>query len=257
MGSMWWPCLVLVCGCYAATPPSGAPCDPSAPACPSAQACIAGTCQIEGALGVDAGGDAPPVARACPADPALALCLSFDAPFTSPLANEGALPLAATFTDVSHLASGAALFGATSTMQFPASARIAGIRSVEVTLRLDAAPPVMSRVGIVDSDISDAGISLFIYGGSPHRISCTLGADALLVDSAFTLGAWTTIACACENARTVIRRDGVMLANAAGCSPGSAETSGLQIGQNSRGGAMLPPNEPLIGAIDRVQLWSQ
>jgi hypothetical protein len=37
MGRVW---LVLVFGCYAASPPAGVPCDPLAPRCPSGQMCV-------------------------------------------------------------------------------------------------------------------------------------------------------------------------------------------------------------------------
>jgi Concanavalin A-like lectin/glucanases superfamily len=262
MELMRWLFVLLAGGCYAAAPPSGAPCDPGAPRCPTGQVCVAATCQPEGTTpGLDApiSGDAMQAQRACPSDSDLLVCLSFDPPgFVSPLANEGILPLAASFTNVTRTslgAGGAAVFTTASTMLFPPSTTITGVLAAEVTLRLDAAPPAMSRVGIVDTDVSGAGISLFIYAGSPDRISCTLGADPLLVDAAIALGTWTTIGCSCEADRTVIRRDGVMLGSAAGCAPGSAETFGVQIGQNSRGAQ--PPNEPFVGAIDRVRLWKR
>ena len=39
--------------------------------------------------------------------------------------------------------------------------------------------------------------------------------------------------------------------------PASGTTTGMQIGQNSRAGDGLPPNEPLVGAIDRVRLFTE
>lgn len=250
-------------GCYAASPPSGAPCDPAAPRCPRGQVCVASTCQPEGSVVIDApaNADAVTAQRGCPADPDLTVCLSFDPPtFASPLANEGALSIGASFTNVTRIAvgtGGAAQFSATSQMQFPATDKIAGIVAMEATVRLDAAIAPMTRVGIIDTDVSASGISMFILAGTTtaHRISCTFGSDALLANTDLALGAWTTIACSCENATMVVRRDGVLLATGMVCTPGSAETFGVQIGQNSRG--TQAPNDPLSGALDRVQLWKR
>lgn len=263
---MWRLLVMLAGGCYAATAPSGVPCDPAAPSCPRGQVCLANTCQPDGTqLVLDAPvvEDAVTALRGCPADPDLALCLSFDMPsFTSPLANEGTLPVGASFMDVTRTAlgaGGAAVFASTSTMQFEASPLIVGIVAIEATVRLDGAIAPMTRVGIVDSEAAASGMSMFVFAGTttPHRIRCNLGIDDVYADTTLALGAWTTLACTCEGNKTIVKRDGVALASADGCAPGTAEANGVQIGQNSRAGAMLPPNEPFLGAIDRVRLWKR
>lgn len=260
--------LLLAGGCYAGTTPSGVPCDPAMPSCPAGQACIAAAggyqCLPEGTPPVvDAAPDSTAVARACPADPALSICLSFDAPqWSSPYANEGALALAANLIAVSRTplaTGGAAVLGPSSEIVFPPNTELVGIVAMDVVLRLDAAVPAGMRVGVVDSDKASPGMSLFIYDGGTtgsHRVRCNIGGMDLYADTTIALGAWIEVGCTCDAGTVAVWRDGVKLAEMAGCSPGQGTTTGLQIGQNSRLGDMLPADEPLVGAIDRVRLWT-
>lgn len=144
-------------------------------------------------------------------------------------------------------------------MAFPADTRLTGIVAFEATIRLDQQIAPLTRVGLIDADASAVGMSLFLFPGisTPQRIRCTVGGPDVFADVTLALGAWTTIRCTCENTETGVYRDGVLLAKGPGCKPSTAEANGVQIGQNSRAAAMLPPNEPLIGAIDRVQLWTR
>jgi hypothetical protein len=269
MVSMRVVLVLLAGGCYAATAPSGVPCDPATPSCPTGQACIAGAtgfeCLPEGTPPiVDAGpSDIMPVVKSCPTDSDLLVCVSFDAPMLgTSLANEGVIPFGAALANVSRIpvgTGGAGLFSATSEMAFPAHVALTGIVAFEVTLRLDAQIAPLTRVGIIDSDASSSGMSMFLFPGitTPHRIRCTIGGADVFAEVALTIGGWTTLACSCENGETVVRRDTVVLAKGMGCNPGSGEATGVQVGQNSRAGAMLPPNEQFIGAIDRVRLWTR
>ena len=261
--------VMLAGGCYAATPPSGAPCDPVTPNCPTGQVCIAGAtgfeCLPEGTAPVDApNNDSVQALKPCPSDPGLLVCASFDAPMlVMPVANEGAIQFGAAFANVSRVADatggGAGLFSATSEMLFPANTQLTGIVAIEATVRLDAPIAAMTRAGVVDSDASTAGMSLFVFAGTttPHRIRCAMGATDVFADTTLAIGAWTTLACSCETGETVVRRDSVVLARGMGCNPASAAANGVQVGQNSRAGAMLPPNEQFVGAIDRVRLWTK
>ena len=212
------------------------------------------------------GQDSMQMTIACPQDPGLLVCMSFDAAgWTSPYNNEGALALTADLTAVTRIAAGgagSALLGATSEILFPMSPLLTGFAAMDVRLRFDADIPAGGRVGIIDSDKSDPGMSLFVYTGttSSHRIRCNLGGVDLYAATTITLGAFTEIACTCSNGNVAVHQDGVKLVELAGtptCMPGSAINAGLQIGQNSRAGDMLPPNEPFVGAIDRVRLWNK
>lgn len=214
---------------------------------------------------IDAGPDSMQLAIACPQDPALVICLSFDAPaLTSPYANEGALAVAANLTMVSRTQAGgggAALLASTSEILIPASSQIAGIAAIDARVRLDEDVPTGGRIGIIDADNANPGMSLFIYAGTTttHRIRCNLGGVDLYANTSIALGTYTEIGCTCIMNNVAVHRDGVKLVELAGtttCSGGSAGTSGLQIGQNSRAAQSLPPNEPLVGAIDRVRVWT-
>lgn len=260
-------------GCFDPRPPSGAPCDPAIGNCPASQACLAsgdgfrcvsGTpADLDAAID-DAPVDAPPDALAptppCPSDPDLSICLSFDtAPLTTPLANEGALTIGADLVDVSRIpvgSGGAALLGATSSISYPANTVIVGIVAIEARIRLDQEVPDAMRVGIIDVDTGSPGMALFVYDGTTtsHRVRCTVGGADAFFDTTLVIGTWSGLACTCENGNVTAYKDGLKIGEAAGCAP-AAGTTDLQIGQNSRAKDSLPPNEPMIGAIDRVRMW--
>jgi len=216
---------------------------------------------VDATVGDDANPDTAQMEIACPQDPTLSICMSFDTSTTSgTYMNEGTLALSANLTNVT-LTGGAAVLGATSEVFIPPNTAITGIVAIDVRIRLDEDVPANGRVGLVDADKTTPGMSLFLYTGttSTHRIRCNLGAVDLYAATSFTLGAYTNIGCTCENGNVAVWRDGVKLVELGGattCMPGVATTSGLQIGQNGRSGDMLPPNEPFVGAIDRVRLWT-
>ena len=199
----------------------------------------------------------------CPANSALSICLPFDAdPLISPTPNRGGVGVDAILTNVTRTAGtnggGAALLTATSEISFPSNSAITNIVQIDATIRLDAAVPAAGRVGVLDSEITTDGMSLFIYAGTttPHRVRCNIGDLDVYGDTTLTLGAWVDLTCTCVNGMVAVKVDGVKLNETAGCLPANATTGGMQIGQNSRARDGLPPNEPLIGAIDRVRLWT-
>jgi hypothetical protein len=203
---------------------------------------------------------------ACPQDPGLLICMSFDAAgWTSPYNNEGSLALTANLTAVTPTTAGnagSALLGPTSEILFPMDPLLVGFAAMDVRLRFDEDVPAGGRVGIIDADKTTPGMSLFVYTGttSPHRIRCNLGGVDLYAATTIKLGVFTEIACTCDMGNVAVHQDGVKLVELAGtttCTPGSAAGAGLQIGQNSRAGDALPPNEPFVGAIDRVRLWNK
>ena len=215
---------------------------------------------------IEAGPDTVQMVPACPADPTLSICLAFDAPqLASPYANEGALALSAMLTSVTRTEapnSGAALLSATSEIVFAPNTQIVNIVAVDLRLRFDVDVPAGGRVGLMDSDKASPGMSLFVYSGTTtsHRVRCNLGGVDLYADTSIPLGTWIDLGCTCEAGNVAVRRDGVKIAELGGtttCAPGAATTTGLQIGQNSRAGDGLPPNEPFVGAIDRVRLWTR
>lgn len=261
---MRWSILTLLTACYTPAPPAGVPCDPSAPVCPTDQACIAAemgfACLPIGTPPLDGPTPDQPPPPACSNNPRLAVCFSFDAPMlSSPLPNEGRLAVSAEIVDVTrieHDIGGAAQLRDTSTMLIPANTEVVGIVASEVAIRLDVLVPAMMRVGVTDSDTADPGMSMFVFGGDPHQLRCNIGGTDLFVDLAVTVGTWIEVACICNQGVLTAQVDGVKLGEIAGCSPAAATMDGLQIGQNNRGGTALPPNEPLIGAIDDVRLWT-
>jgi hypothetical protein len=234
--------------------------------CPVGQTCIAAANGFECLpIGtppiVDAAHDSTPVVRQCPADPNLTLCLSFEGPITASLANEGTAALAADVvyvTSTSAGASGAALLGATSTMAFPANTVVVNIKKLEARVRLDEAIPTTGtmRVGVLDADASSPGMSMFLFAGTGgvNQLRCNNGMGNMLVDVPNIMGVWATFTCECDGGRTVARRDGVVIAEQVGCAPSNAP-AGIQIGQNSRAAASLPPDEPFVGAIDYIRLY--
>jgi hypothetical protein len=220
---------------------------------------------IDASPGEDVGHDSVPLAIPCPQQPSLLLCMSFDSlGWTSPYNSEGALAVTADLTNVTRTEAGnggAALLGPTSEILFPPTPELTGFAALDVRVRFDADVPAGGRVGLIDADKASPGLSLFVYTGttSPHRIRCNLGGVDLYAATTITLGTYTDIACTCDMGNVAVHQDGVKLVELAGtttCAPGEATTTGLQIGQNSRAGDMLPPNEPFVGAIDRVRVWN-
>jgi hypothetical protein len=220
---------------------------------------------MDASPGTDVGRDSMPLAIPCPQDPSLLLCMSFDSlGWTSPYNNEGALAVTANLTNVTRTEvgnGGAAVLGATSEIVVPPSPLLVGFAAMDARIRFDADVPAGGRVGIIDADKASPGFSLFVYTGttSSHRIRCNLGGVDLYAAATITLGTFTDIACTCNLGNVAVHQDGVKLVELAGtttCEPGEATALGLQIGQNSRVGDALPPNEPFIGVIDRVRLWN-
>ena len=227
--------------------------------------CEASVMTTTDASGTDVGRDSMPLAIPCPQDPSLLLCMSFDAlGWTSPYNSEGSLAVVANLTNVTRTTvgnGGAALLGPTSEVLFPADPMLVGFAAMDVRVRFDEDVPPGGRVGLIDSDKSTPGMSLFVYTGttSSHRIRCNLGGVDLYAATTITRGTFTDIACTCDMGNVAVHQDGVKLVELAGtttCSPGSAIDTGIQIGQNGRAGDALPPNEPFVGAIDRVRLWN-
>jgi len=204
-----------------------------------------------------------PMEKQCPTSSTLSICLSFDAAqLGGQLANEGTLAITASAVDVTRTAApltggGAAQFSPTSTLSFAANTGITGIVAIDTLVRIDQPITAGARMGLVDSDNGMPGMSLFLYPGTvtPQQIRCNIGGSDVFSDTTITLGTWTELACTCEAGNVAIKQNGVKIAEVAGCTPAAAAI-GLQIGQNSRADDMLPPNDPFIGAIDRVRLWT-
>ena len=217
------------------------------------------------AAGADAEPDSMELANPCPSDPGLLICLPFDAPvLASPCKNEGVATVEATLTNVTRATAGtggAAQVAATSEILIPSSPMLTGILAFDIRVRLDEDVPPAGRIGLVDIDGGNPGMSLFIYPGTTtsHRIRCNLGAVDLYANTSLALGKYMDIACTCKDGNVAVALDGVTLAELAGtptCQAANGTTAPIQVGQNSRFNAMLPPNEPLVGAIDRFRVWT-
>ncbi len=207
--------------------------------------------------GIDSLVDGPAAIALCDPDPSLLVCFSFDAdPLPGSLANEGSAAIAATLTNVTRIArgsSGAALLDATSQIRVPPNAETMGFATVEAWVRMDADPPVGQRVGIIDGDATSSMVSLFYYHPSPNRqLRFDLG-QQLYLDFTLDLGAWHYLAQVCENNTLSAFVDGVKVGERAGCSPGTATTFGLQLGQNNTG---TGGDQNMVGAIDGVRMWT-
>jgi hypothetical protein len=262
-----WPILALISACFAATPPAGVPCDPAAPACPDGQACIASAagfaCLAEGTPPFDAAVqvDAAPE-PACSNDAKLSVCFSFDAlALASPLPNEGRSGVNADLvavTRIAHADGGAAQIGTTSSILIPPNAEVVDIAATEASIRLDAAIPDGTRMGVLDTDGADPGLSLFVFGvAGGHQVRCNLGDVDVFADVAITPGEWIDFACSCKDNVVSVLVNGTKVAEGTGCVPALGTVFGVQIGQNSRGLAGLPENEHLVGAIDNVRMWTR
>jgi hypothetical protein len=258
-----WLYAVLGTACFAASPPAGVPCDPAAPTCPDGQACHAsgtGFACLAEAPPVDAAApDTIPASPTCGGSPKLSICFDFDAPtLSSPLTNEGRVAIAADLVDVTridHGTGGAAGLGATSTIVLPTNSTIIDIVRLDASIRLDVAVPDTMRIGILDADGSGVGSSMFVFGtATGHQLRCNVGEDDLFANLTVALGEWVSLSCVCEAGMISALVNDVKLAEQPGCAPSVATVFGLTIGQNNQGLAGLPPNEPLIGAIDDVRL---
>ncbi|MBA2542755.1 MAG: hypothetical protein H0V17_24130, partial [Deltaproteobacteria bacterium] len=181
-----WPMLVLLPACFAATPPSGVPCDPAAPACPDGQACIAAAVGFECLAETTPPNDGPapdvPPPPACPNDAKLSVCFALDDfVLSNPLPNQGRANASAELIDVTriaHAGGGAAQLGTTSSMLIPSNTTIVDIAATEVSVRLDTPIPDGLRVGLLDTDGSNPGTSMFLFGVvGGHRLRCNIGGD--------------------------------------------------------------------------------
>ncbi len=206
--------------------------------------------------------DAPAVA-ACPSDPHLRLCFSFDQPsFGATLPDEGAAVVDAQLTNVTrvdHDSGGAALVDTTSTIWLPMNADVTDIQAIEVAFRADADVADGARWGLVDSNIIPPNISLFVGRvGASHQLRCGVGGATATADVTLALGTWYAAACVCDADVLQVFLDGTKVGETSGpCSSGGALVSdGLTIGQNNNGGS-TGVNDWLVGAIDRVRIWDQ
>jgi hypothetical protein len=157
------------------------------------------------------------------------------------------------FVRSGSLAPGAALLDASSLMRIQPNSATTGFLSVEAWVRLDADPPVGSRVGIIDADATSSAVSFFYYFPSPNRqIRFEIG-QQLFLDHTLDLGAWHYLAQVCDANVLTAYVDGMKIGENAGCSPGNATTFGLQFGQNNTGSG---GDQPMTGAIDGIRMWT-
>lgn len=232
---------------------------------------LAGCSFQVGAATEAASPDAPPpdavidarIARLCDADPTLRLCFSFDGPsLPASLPNEGTAQVAATLTAVTRTErspdSGAALFGATSSIHVPMHADVASILAIEIWFRIDTMPANTARAGLVDSNVIPPNISLFLYRQDPgHQLRCGLGGQTETFDAPLAIDQWSYAACTCDGTNLAVYLDGVLLGSRpGGCgSAGALVGDGLTIGSDNTGNPAAV-GDRLAGAIDGVRLWS-
>jgi hypothetical protein len=200
----------------------------------------------------------------CPEDPHLRLCFSFDQPtLDAMLPNEGAAPFSAKLGNVTRTtrgAGGAAVVGIGSEILVPSTDQVTGIRTMEISARIDRDPAdqLRARAGLIDS-ANNPSISIFYYTNvAPARnyLRCGLG-PAFVFSPAVTLvyGDWIGIACTCDEAGMQrMYFDGVLVASAPGCDTGAIIASGLTIGQNNVDGTD-PIDDFFTGGVDNVRLW--
>jgi hypothetical protein len=205
------------------------------------------------------------VAKFCPTDTHVRLCLSFDQdPLPTSMPNEGAANVSATLTNVMRSernGGGAAEISVASSIYVPYTIEVAGIHTFEVSFRADVAPPNnLDRTGIVDSNVYP-NISLFLYRMDPgYQLRCGLGYALLSFDApGLQLAMWHRVVCTCNVDTLQLYLDDVKIGETAnaGCMNGGAiETGGLTIGSNNNGGP-TGVDQWLIGAVDGVRMWDQ
>jgi hypothetical protein len=210
---------------------------------------------------VDVAVDTAP-ARLCAPDPALRMCFSFDGPLPATLPNEGTAAVDATLTDITQIVrsadSGAAQFGATSSVVLPMTPDISSILSIEVWFRVDTMPANGGRGGLVDSNVSPPNISLFFNRVDPGTtLRCGLGGQTEVFDATVVTGAWLYAACTCDGTNLVMYLDGIKLGERAGTcgSAGALVDDGLTIGSDNTGDPSAV-GDRIAGAIDGIRLWS-
>jgi Concanavalin A-like lectin/glucanases superfamily len=210
----------------------------------------------------DAAGDADAALGApalCKADPSLLVCFSFDVdPLPASLANEGTASVAAQATNVRRTAGrdgGAALFDTTSQLRVPPNDALSGIVAVEAWVRIDA-DPAGQRAGILDADATASAVSFFYYNSSAtiRQIRFEIG-QQLFIDRTLELGAWHYLAQVCESNMLAVYLNGTRIGLGTGCTPATATTFGLQIGQNNNG-TNPTGSEHFVGAIDGIRMWT-
>jgi hypothetical protein len=221
----------------------------------------------DASLAIDAAVDTPidsAVAKFCPTDPHLRLCLSFDQdPLPASVPNEGAATVSASLasvTRIEHLGGGAAELTASSIIHVPTATDVTNIQSVEISFRADVAPANnFGRIGILDSNVIPPNISLFLYRVDPsYQLRCGLGGALITFDApTVQLTNWYRVLCTCNANTLQLFVDGVKLgetANSNCSSGGEIVAAGMTIGSNNNGGP-TGVDEWLIGAVDNVRLW--
>ncbi|MEZ4384712.1 MAG: LamG domain-containing protein [Nannocystaceae bacterium] len=113
-------------------------------------------------------------------------------------------------------------------------------------VRLDALPAAGQRFGVIDKN---GQYSVFIADDGDLR--CQFGAFAEPSGVKLSVGAWTHVGCAFDGAVVRVYQDGALKASFA------AETA-LNVGNPEPlvvGGDSPGPGDPLVGAVDNVELW--
>ncbi len=198
-------------------------------------------------------GSARPVCD--PAASGLLVCFSFTT-LTSPIANEGTLASAdATASGVTQeMRDGAPAVGisAASSIRIPGNTGIAGIRTIEMVVRIAAEPAVAEQFGLVDVP----GAASLFYQRFEDRRSIRFSATPLVeLEATLPSGTWVHLARVCGT-DGMLRGyvDGVERVAEEGCVAGSAGSNAVAIGQNEDGGT---PTDHTLGAIDDVRIWSR
>lgn len=189
------------------------------------------------------------VTVACPADPALALCVRFEraARDESP----HALPVVA--REVTYLAGPdgyAASVTADSRISVADAAPLTAARlTLEAWVRPRVLLPAGARAGVVDKH---GTYGLFIHAGGALR--CIIGGVSVLVEGAVRAGVWTALACVAGAEGVSLWQDGVLKAITREPPQVERTAAPLAIGGNSPGFGGDSP-DPLDGLLDNVRVW--
>lgn len=208
--------------------------------------------------------DAPDaaVAQLCDDEAGLHVCFSFDQPgLPSPLANQGAAAgIELQLTSAAPIArpGGGQAVAVTpaSKLYIPSAQSLAGIRTLEMWVRVDADPPTAgARIGLLDADVTPAAMSFFYYrqGTLGFQLRYEIGVQ-LFIDRVVTPGTWVYLAEVCDNGTLTAYIDAMPIGTGQGCNPGDATPHGIIVGANNNQNGNK--DSELTGAIDGLRMWT-
>ena len=187
------------------------------------------------------------------------LCLTFDPnPLPAMLPNGGTAPVSAVLTNIVRgqgVTGGAAELSSTSEIYVPSVPQLSGVLAYDYWIRIDQAPSVYGRAGVLDTGLSGFDSFYYVDPEGP-QLRCSINSNYLYAPVTAFSG-WTHVACSCDASSLTIYVNGVVVGTGnENCAAGAtSEGYGLEVGADNIGGPGYT-GDILQGALDDVRLYT-